>query len=927
MQQEDDDEGFDFDENSPLIPIAIPQLIEIENRNKNYSSQTPFGRVVIFSDKPVICNKKMTRARSCSPGLECRTRSPNWDGHQSLTPTSILKNPSNFYEHSQCRSMIGKIGGKSTLQRTKSSPAPSSSQKKSGFPKPKSIPVPIPCPPKLHNCSNSKMLSRSNPLLNVSWNCPTLEKRKDVILNYFKYFGGKSQNKTSRDGQQINNSEPIYEEIGHDNKMDSLKPKLPKKVRLNLLPSYENTDKDLEQDLSIYDKVLDPSPSFSFDEKNDWVKWKDSLDDSGIRNITPEQATTKIDNFPTSEIVNLDENNNCNSTITPGKQLLPKEILRPGLCLADFASQVAQKAKVCRNKNSLGRSTSFCYGLNKNSFSSDASPTNDEELPNFQTHHSNVNDSVCVTDEIYLRLDKRGKKFGTPTTRLLKRHQSHNLGKSLPNEDLYINDTSNPCRVTHATESAPQPQDNTKLEPIYANMNILQTSTSCTDLISLAKNKHHNLLIPKKFLSKSDIVSVKSEDSETESGFSMDSSSACEEENICSKITATTTHGEGKTVSTSDSCYSCTNSSISNSSTSSSSSEEESESRHPHQQQVNQVPQTQNQAQRFNPQHPPVRPARASNKAKALKKIPPSSQIPNSITIFDTQENKIVESHYQENNPTNFITNVNVLDKLDNDVETELKKEILQNRTGFINLADVFPHIDHSQNRKKSVLTISVIDCETSTPTSYPYPVPNSESKLPEKSQELIGDTSYNNFDKKPQSNGGCINLEDWYRSLQKGTVLLDDSSVLVTHQTPKDNSSRNISISPLISGTDYCVNNQNISSKQVNFDPKLKLTVGNSGAHCGSTRGIGGVCEKIPSSEIQKPQGDHFSEVDDIKVVTMSASTLMTPTSIQGRHPYSLSVVVVKAFDLIFMKLCEASKYLHNKHNHYLVTSNVWFE
>lgn len=862
----------------------------MENKRRD-NSRPAFGRVVIFADK---ANKnQIQRARSCSPTAQSRnnmidgrpqgilktSKSSHSTFHYEPTTTTRIQTTEGTLNERMDTRNIGNFTGKSTLQRTKSNPAPSSLKRMDMN---KSIPVRIPSPPKLENCPSVK-LSRSNPLLNVSWNCPTLEKRKEIILNYFKNF-------SNRKDKHHETTEPIYEEIrekskvfegADDTDMDSLlKPKLsPKKVRLNLLPTY-NVGENVYQ-LPV-NRELNRSTSFSNAPQNNRVEYADfspnsNRDGKDYYFANKQQATKNYDSASKNldhvkisnqwiipEIV-IDDNNNNNIESNKANNNIR-------LGMANFAAQVAQQAKANLSKKIVvgGRSQSFSFGeLSNNSACS---------LNNLDFDDVNINsdDLISKVDDIYLRLDKRGKKSGTPTTRLLKRNQSQNIeNRSLrtrreSDDNAHINASTNIVSSLQsflATKNFVSQVDlsltkeKSKHCSIYANANIGLNSPSNSGSSDVDMNSDKD---DKEVMSNGNNaeLSAKSEDSETESGFSMDST--CEEVIIFAKEDTVTTNpvtsnNKKKPISASeDSCYSCTNSSNS----SSSSSEEESESRRQQQQRFISTAAQQN---------PPCRPPRATSKAKPAKKIT-LSYASQSLDTQDTNVNSssvVVEEKEQVSN--NFITNVSV----DKD---QTEGDISRNQKEFINLTD-FPHID-LQTRKKSILTISVIDSTQSTPTSYPVLIDEKEQEGSHIAENLSSTQSTTNPD-EPSSHLGCLNWADWYRSLKKGTVHLDDSSVLVTHHTPKDkgkprNDALSSSASAQKSGTDcYCCSATSFDLE--NFDSKL--TIGSSG---------GRPCEK--SSIIEKPQGKHchFSEEDNVKqqssTIKMSATSLMTPTaSIQG--------------------------------------------
>ncbi|ODN00711.1 hypothetical protein Ocin01_05969 [Orchesella cincta] len=112
-----------------------------------------------------------------------------------------------------------------------------------------------------------------NPLKEVSWSCPTLEKRREVILNYFEriilenkqeqQLGTRNKPNIPVDGMENGGGggggEPIYEEISdfknlnNPERTGSLKPKVhPKKVRMNIPQDHKSNSGGSP----IYDKVL-----------------------------------------------------------------------------------------------------------------------------------------------------------------------------------------------------------------------------------------------------------------------------------------------------------------------------------------------------------------------------------------------------------------------------------------------------------------------------------------------------------------------------------------------------------------------------------------------------------------------------------------------------------------------------------------------
>lgn len=141
--------------------------------------------------------------------------------------------------------------------------------------------------------SRSNPNPSNNPLKEVSWSCPTLEKRREVILNYFERIILENKQEQTGNGKVMKNKpnipcegnnsdachapissggEPIYEEISdcsnhsvrfsnpsQQNNTGSLKPKvLPKKVRMNIPQDHNRSSSGTSSsgDSPIYDRVL-----------------------------------------------------------------------------------------------------------------------------------------------------------------------------------------------------------------------------------------------------------------------------------------------------------------------------------------------------------------------------------------------------------------------------------------------------------------------------------------------------------------------------------------------------------------------------------------------------------------------------------------------------------------------------------------------
>lgn len=153
--------------------------------------------------------------------------------------------------------------------------------------------------------SKSNPNPSNNPLKEVSWSCPTLEKRREVILNYFeRIILENKQEQNLRNKATIkpnipceggNGGEPIYEEIldlsglpppsqfmNSSERTGSLKPKLgPKKVRMNIPQDQQNNVGNGQS--PIYDKVLCRSHSMLESSTSSTA----SLNSSGFYDIAP----------------------------------------------------------------------------------------------------------------------------------------------------------------------------------------------------------------------------------------------------------------------------------------------------------------------------------------------------------------------------------------------------------------------------------------------------------------------------------------------------------------------------------------------------------------------------------------------------------------------------------------------------------------
>lgn len=215
--------------------------------------------------------------KSAQPSMDSSQQRQRQQQHHPQTPhqqvqqqlQGILKKPGGNGKESSSGGGLASRTHRSSLHRSKSNPNPS-----------------------------------NNPLKEVSWSCPTLEKRREVILNYFERIileNKQEQNQRNKATIKPNipfeggNGEPIYEEIldlsglpppsqfmNNSERTGSLKPKLgPKKVRMNI-PQDQQNNVDNGQS-PIYDKVLCRSHSMLESSTSSTA----SLSSSGFYDIAP----------------------------------------------------------------------------------------------------------------------------------------------------------------------------------------------------------------------------------------------------------------------------------------------------------------------------------------------------------------------------------------------------------------------------------------------------------------------------------------------------------------------------------------------------------------------------------------------------------------------------------------------------------------